>query len=100
MAARRPLDRMYEQLTLEDVLDGQTFIPLPRDNNVEHRVLGLETRAFRSRLVKVEHPLLDFFFHTEHPDINPDCLTPMDVALRMGKDVERMLTEQSHVMAS
>ncbi|MFZ5568494.1 MAG: N-acyl amino acid synthase FeeM domain-containing protein [Pseudomonadota bacterium] len=100
VAARRPLDRMYEQLTLKDVLDGQTFIPLPRANNVEHRVLGLETRAFLSQLVAVEHPLLDFFFHTEHPDINPDCLTPMDVELRLGEDFERMLPEQNLIMAS
>jgi hypothetical protein len=74
VAARRPLDRTYEQLTLADVLDGRTFIPLPRENNVPHRVLGLETAAFHDRLVAVKHPLLNFFFHTEHPDIHPDCL--------------------------
>jgi len=74
VAARRPLDRTYEQLTLEDVLDGRTFIPLPRENNVPHRVLGLETVAFHDRLVAVKHPLLNFFFHTVHPDIHPDCL--------------------------
>jgi hypothetical protein len=74
VAARRPLDRTYEQLTLADVLDGRTFIPLPRENNVPHRVLGLETTAFHDRLLAVKHPLLNFFFHTEHPDIYPDCL--------------------------
>lgn len=76
VAARRPLDRTYEQLTLADVLDGRTFIPLPRENNVSHRVLGLETVTFLDRLMAAKHPLLNFFFHTEHPDIDPSCLVP------------------------
>jgi hypothetical protein len=84
VAARRPLDRTYEQLTLEDVLDGRTFIPLPRENNVPHRVLGLETTSFHDRLVAVKHPLLNFFFYTEHPDIHPDCLAHGLMTSMMG----------------
>lgn len=76
VAARRPLDMTYEKLTLEDVLDGKTFIPLPRENNVPHRVLGLETQAFHERLVSAKHPLLNFFFYTQHPDIHPSCIAP------------------------
>jgi hypothetical protein len=76
VAARRPLDMTYEKLTLEDILDGRTFIPLPREKNVPHRVLGLETQAFHERLVAAKHPLLNFFFYTRHPDIHPSCTMP------------------------
>lgn len=74
VGARPPLDRMYEQLTLADVLAGQTF--LPKQNNIPHRVLGLETRTFHDRLEATNNPLLGFFFETEHPDIQRSCLEP------------------------
>ncbi len=86
VAARSPLDRMYEQLTLEDVLDGGTFIPLPRDNNVAHRVLGARIAELPARFTAVGHPLHDFFFVMQHPDIvgsDPDLGafgSPPDVA--------------------
>ncbi len=74
VGARPPLDRMYEQLTLADVLPGETF--LPKQNNIPHRVLGLEIRAFHDRLVASNNPLLEFFFYTQHPDIQRSCLEP------------------------
>ncbi|QKO21738.1 hypothetical protein [Rhodoferax sp. BAB1] len=74
VGARPPLDRMYEQLTLADVLPGKTF--LPKQNNIPHRVLGLEVRAFHDRLVASNNPLLEFFFYTQHPDIQRSCLEP------------------------
>lgn len=73
VAARRPLDKTYENLTLEDILDGRTFIPLPREDNVPHRVLGVETQAIHDRLVLAKHPLLNFFCYTRHPDIHQSC---------------------------
>jgi hypothetical protein len=76
VGARRPLDRTYENLTLRDVLDGRTFVPIPGEDSVPHRVLGLETQAFHDRLVAVKHPLLNFFFYTQHPDIHPSCTMP------------------------
>jgi hypothetical protein len=75
VGARPPLDRMYEQLTLADVLPGETF--LPKQNNIPHRVLGLEVRAFHDRLVASNNPLLEFFFYKRHPDIQRSCLEPM-----------------------
>lgn len=74
VGARPPLDRMYEQLTLADVLAGKTF--LPKQNNIPHRVLGLETRAFHDRLLATNNPLLSFFFYKDHPDIQRSCLEP------------------------
>lgn len=83
VAARRPLDRTYEQLTLKDILDGKTFIPLPRANNVPHRVLGLETVTFHARLTQTQHPLLNFFFYTQHLDIDASCMVPRSAANRV-----------------
>lgn len=74
VGARPPLDRMYEQLTLADVLDGKTYFP--KQNTIAHRVLGLETRAFHDRLLASRNSLLDFFFYTDHPDIQQSCLEP------------------------
>lgn len=69
LAARPPLDRSYEKLLFRDLLDGDTFIPLPRDNNVAHRVLGLDMEQLENTYTQAQHPLLDFFCHTAHPDI-------------------------------
>jgi len=76
VAARPPLDRTYEQLTLRDLLDGRTFIPLPRDNNVPHRVLGAPIVDLPARFAAVRHPLYDFFFVASHSDIDPSCCAP------------------------
>ena len=77
VAARPPLDRTYEQLTLRDILDGRTFIPLPRDNNVPHRVLGAPIADLPTRFAEVKHPLYSFFCITHHPDIDPSCYLPL-----------------------
>ena len=75
VAARSPLDRTYEQLTFRDLLGGETFIPLPRENNVSHRVLGIETELVSSQLKAANHPLLNFFCFTNHRDIKLDGRT-------------------------
>jgi hypothetical protein len=69
VAARPPLDRSYEHLLFNDILNGETFTPLPRDNNVLHRLLGLEIATIHAGLSKAKHPLLKFFCYTDHPDI-------------------------------
>ncbi len=69
VAARPPLDRSYEKLMFSDILDGSTFIPLPRENNVPHKVLGLEMETLERRSMAACHPMVGFFFQTRHPDI-------------------------------
>ncbi len=70
LAARPPLDRSYEKLLFRDLLDGATFIPLPRENNVPHRVLGLDMENLEATYTQAQHPLLNFFCYTHHPDIH------------------------------
>jgi hypothetical protein len=69
VAARSPLDRSYEKLMFSDILDGETFTPLPRENNVSHRLLAFEIGTGEARWTQAKHPLLKFFCHTHHPDI-------------------------------
>lgn len=88
VAARPPLDRMYEQLLLEDLLEGETFVPLPREHNVEHRVLGAEVRLLPIRFAQTRHPLHHFFVLAQHPDIYGTELTPRSPnTMRSTEDV-------------
>lgn len=70
VAARPPLDRSYEKMLFIDVLPGRTFTPLPTANNVPHRVMAFEVGNCETRLIAHNHPLLNFFCRTNHPDIN------------------------------
>lgn len=70
VAARSPLDRQYAALMFEDIFPGAGFTPLPHMNNVPHRVMGFEIASGKSRWMAAQHPLLDFFCNTYHPDID------------------------------
>jgi hypothetical protein len=70
VAARAPLDRQYDQLMFEDLYPEQGFIPMRHGNNIPHRVLGFEIDSGHQRWIDAGHPLLNFFCHTHHPDID------------------------------
>lgn len=70
VAARAPLDRQYDQLMFEDLFPEQGFIPMRHGNNIPHRVLGFEIETGAQRWTEAQHPLLKFFVHTEHEDID------------------------------
>lgn len=70
VAARAPLDRQYDQLMFEDLYPEQGFIPMRHGNNIPHRVLGFEIETGAQRWTEAQHPLLKFFVHTHHSDID------------------------------
>lgn len=70
VAARAPLDRQYDQLMFEDLYPDQGFIPMRHGNNIPHRVLGFEIETGQQRWTEAQHPLLKFFVHTHHTDID------------------------------
>lgn len=70
VAARTPLDRMYEQLLFQDVFPGQGFIPLPHMDHVPHRVMAFEVSTAYVRWAGARHPLTNFIFHTRHIDLD------------------------------
>jgi hypothetical protein len=67
---RPPIDRHYEQLLFTDVFPELGPIPLPYAGNIPHRVMAFEIATFEARWAEANHPLLNFFFHTHHPDID------------------------------
>ena len=70
VAARAPLDRMYQQLLFEDVFPGQGFTPLAHMDNIPHRVMAFEVGTARERWTQAEHPLTDFICYTHHSDLD------------------------------
>lgn len=70
VAARAPLDRQYDQLMFEDLFPEQGFIPMRHGGNIPHRVLGLELDTTQQRWESTDHPMLNFFVHTHHMDID------------------------------
>lgn len=70
IAARPPLDKMYRQLTYQDLFPEAGLIPLAHMGNVPHRIMGFEVSTCKTRLTATNHPLLNFFCHTRHPDLD------------------------------
>lgn len=68
--ARAPIDRQYEQMLFVDCFPEQGFIPMQHVGNIPHRVMAVPMATAANRWAAADHPLLDFFIHTHHPDIN------------------------------
>jgi hypothetical protein len=68
--ARAGVDRQYEQLLFRDVFPGEPAIELAHVGNLPHRVMAFEIETFEERWSEARHPLLNFFFYTQHPDID------------------------------
>jgi hypothetical protein len=75
-AGRPPIDRHYEQMMFEDVFGHGHVVPLRHAGNIPHRVMANDMTTLHARWTKANHPLLDFFFNTRHPDI--------DISLKLG----------------
>ena len=67
---RAPIDRQYEQLTFVDVFPELGFIPLRHVGNIPHRIMAFDISTIEERWTAAQHPLLNFFCHTHHPDID------------------------------
>jgi len=70
IAARAPLDRHYEALLFEDVLEGGGFTPLRHACNIPHRIMAFDIATAEARWAEARHPLLELFCRTLHPDID------------------------------
>ncbi|GAB3418518.1 hypothetical protein NX774_03140 [Massilia agilis] len=77
VTGRAPIDRQYQQLLFEDVFDGGQMVPLRHVGNIPHRVMAFEIATGEARWREAAHPLLGFFRHTRHPDID---IGPVDPA--------------------
>lgn len=70
VTGRPPIDRHYEQLLFSDVFPNKEYIPLRHVGNLPHRVMSFEIATGEARWKAAAHPMLGFFRHTHHPDID------------------------------
>ena len=70
VTGRAPIDRQYEQLLFTDVFADKQPVPLRHVGNIPHRVMAFEIATGEQRWAAAKHPLLNFFRHTYHPDID------------------------------
>jgi hypothetical protein len=70
VTGRAPIDRQYEQLLFVDVFEDKMPVPLRHVGNIPHRVMAFEIATGEQRWQAAGHPLLDFFRHIRHPDID------------------------------
>jgi N-acyl amino acid synthase FeeM len=70
IAARPPLERMYEGLLFNDVFPEKTYFPMKHGGNIPHRVLALDIGEADGRWRAAKHPMYDLFTRTRHPDID------------------------------
>lgn len=74
ITARSPLDRQYESLLFQDVLENGDFVPMRHIGDIPHRVMALDVGAAHARWTAAKHPLLGFMTETVHPDIQVTSL--------------------------
>ncbi len=84
VTGRAPIDRHYEQLLFTDVFANKQPVPLRHVGNIPHRVMAFEIATGEARWTAAKHPLLNFFRHTRHPDI--------DISLKPEKRISRLTT--------
>jgi hypothetical protein len=70
VTGRAPIDRQYEQLLFADVFADKQPVPLRHVGNIPHRVMAFEIATGEQRWEAAKHPMLGFFRHTRHPDID------------------------------
>lgn len=69
IAGRAPIDRQYERLLFNDVYPGMGYVPLLHAHNMPHRIMSFEVATAKERWAAAQHPLYNFVFTTDHPDI-------------------------------
>nr|WP_143890650.1 hypothetical protein [Tepidimonas alkaliphilus] len=67
VTARPPLDRQYARLLFRDVDPARGYVPLAHVFGLPHRVMVCDLA--RARQDGAGHPLYDFWFRTDHPDL-------------------------------
>jgi hypothetical protein len=87
VTGRAPIDRQYEQLLFSDVFEDGAMVPLRHVGNIPHRVMAFEIATGEQRWQAARHPLLGFFRHTHHPDI--DIAARAHKFARMAKAARR-----------
>ncbi len=70
VCARFPLHKLYLSLLFEDVFPSGEYIKLKYTGNIPHRLLMLQVNQVEPSWRLSNHSLYEYFFQTDHPDIN------------------------------
>lgn len=72
ITARSPMDKRYDSLMFEDVYPDRGYIPMRHVGDIPHRVMALNVALVKERWARINHPLYNLIFRTNHPDIDVD----------------------------
>jgi hypothetical protein len=89
VTGRAPIDRQYEQLLFADVFADKQPVPLRHVGNIPHRVMAFEIATGEQRWEAAKHPMLGFFRHTRHPDIDIAAKSGRVIGLPVTRTVAR-----------
>ena len=78
VAGRQPVDRMYDGLLCTDVEEYKKFYPMAHAGGIPHRVMSFPTMRARALWADAKHPMYEFMFETEHPDIDLSGIPMLD----------------------
>jgi hypothetical protein len=70
VTGRAPVDRTYDRLLFNDVFPGIGYMPIRHVGNLPHRVMQFEVQTAETRWAAANHPLFNFIFRTNHPDLD------------------------------
>lgn len=85
IAARTPLDRMYDGLLFRDIWPERGFMPLAHAGDIPHRVMVFNVPDADRLWHEKQHRLCNFVFHTVHPDINLNGIQVAPVPQRVAE---------------
>lgn len=72
-AGRAPVDRLYDRMFFEDIYEANKYFPMAHAGGLPHRVMSLSPRTVDDLWRTRKQPLHEFFFKTNHPDIDVSC---------------------------
>jgi len=69
VTAKPPIDRLYERMLLEDVLERDDYFALLGNPHSSQRVMYCNLKTTKEQWAAVQHPFYDFMFRTHHADL-------------------------------
>lgn len=70
ITARPPVDKTYEALLFQDVLESKKYVPIKHDDNMACRIMAFHVPSAEQLWKVNQHPLYELVFKTYHADIN------------------------------
>jgi len=78
-ARNEALIRNYRRLGFVDVFGPDEMMPLAHTGGLPHRILALDNNVLERRWCETRHPLCQFFFETQHADLEASMVPALPV---------------------